>query len=66
MVFRVKQDSKELNPKPLANAPTTFNSKKLFKLLMLKVSLRFNAENAPKTFISVKNSSNMFRLVLKF
>ena len=27
-VFWVKQDSKELSPRPLANAPKTFNSKK--------------------------------------
>ena len=52
-----KQDSKELGPRPLANAPKTFNSKKkLFKLLMLKGSLSFNANNAPKTSISVKNA----------
>ena len=44
-----KQDSKELSPRPLENAPKTFNSKKLFKLLML-ITLAFNANNAPKTF----------------
>ena len=32
---------------------------------MLKASLSFNANNAPKTSISIKNSSNMLRLVLK-
>ena len=26
--FEEKQDSKELSPRPLANAPKTFNSKK--------------------------------------
>ena len=26
--FRLKQDSKELSPRPLENAPKTFNSKK--------------------------------------
>ena len=39
--FQAKQDSKELSPRPLENAPKTFNSKKLFKLLMLKGSLSF-------------------------
>ena len=34
-------------------------------LLMLKASLSFNANNAPKTSISIKNSSNMLRLVFK-
>ena len=36
-----EQDSKELSPRPLANAPKIFNSKKFFKLLMLKGSLTF-------------------------
>ena len=35
-----KQDSKELSPRPLANAPKAFNSKKnSAKLVMLKGSL---------------------------
>ena len=37
--FYVKQDSKELSPRPLENALKTFNSK--FFLLMLKGSLTF-------------------------
>ena len=39
--WKKKQDSKELSPRPLENAPKMFNSKKLFKLLMLKGSLSF-------------------------
>ena len=39
--FLFKQGSKELSPRPLANAPKTFNSKKTLKLLMLKGSLSF-------------------------
>ena len=36
-LFSIKQDSKELSPRPLENAPKTFNSKKKnYKLLMLK------------------------------
>ena len=31
-----------LSPRPLKKAPITFNAKKLFKLLMLKGSFRFN------------------------
>ena len=59
----VKQDSKELSPRPLANAPKTFYSKKtlqafnfemLIKLLLLKGSLSaFNADIAPKTYIKI-------------
>ena len=40
-IFINKQDSKELSPRPLENAPKTFNSIKLFKILMFKGSLSF-------------------------
>ena len=36
-----KQDSKELSPRPLENAPRLLTLKKLFKLLMLNGSLSF-------------------------
>ena len=36
-----KQDSKELSPRPLENAPRLLTLKKLFKFLMLKGSLSF-------------------------
>ena len=39
--FMAKTRLKELIPRPLANAPKTFNSKKLFKLLLLKDSLSY-------------------------
>ena len=46
-----KQDSKELSPRPLANAPKTFTSKK--PLQCSKAHQVFNANDAPKTSISV-------------
>ena len=35
-MFQIKQDSKDLNPRPLTNAPKTFN----LKLLKLKSDAR--------------------------
>ena len=43
-MLKEKQDSKELSPRPLENAPKTFNSKnaqRLIKLLMLIMLLNF-------------------------
>ena len=36
--IHLKQDSKELSPRPLANAPNTFNSKNFVKLSIFKGS----------------------------
>ena len=40
--FKKKQDSKELSPRPLENAPKTFHSKKLFKLFNAQRRLLIN------------------------
>ena len=39
-IILLKQDSKALSPRPLKNAPETFNAKMLLKLLMLIIILK--------------------------
>ena len=50
MPVHKKQDSKDLNPRPLTNAPKTFDSTNAPKF--------FNSTNAPKT----SNSTNTQKL----
>ena len=58
----LKQDSKELSPRPLANAPKTFYSKKtlqafnvemFIKLLLLKGSLSYQCQLMLLKFLQV-------------
>ena len=47
--FSIKQDSKELGPRPLENTPKLSMLIKLFKLLVLCWIHDFNHNDAPKT-----------------
>ena len=51
-----KKDSKELSPRPLENAPKTFNSKKTLRFYSSKAQSAFNANDAPKSSTNVKNA----------
>ena len=53
-IFCLKQDSKDLNPKPLANAPKTnsTNTPKTLNFSSTNAPKTLNSTNAPKTFNS--------------
>ena len=58
----MEQDSKELSPRPLANAPKLSMLIKLFKILVLCWIHNFNHNDAPKTlnkiWIQLEQDSN--------